>query len=369
MKTKIFLTSLAFLLFSILVIGGFYLFGDLGSAVNVSFSYAVGLSMIVLPCTLPLAFVIVPLAMGKKPKKGLLMALLFGLGLSITLSLYGLFIAIIGKTLGLDAAVGQATVFSRILFIIGGLAAFIFGLSELKLIKFTVPSYSGAYPAFINHQKDYLKAFFLGLFLGNAGVGCPNPLFYVLLGYIATLGSLSQGWWLGFIHGVGRATPLVFLAILGMLGVNAVTVISRKEKIVKKVSGWALVALGAFIIISGTSHHWYEGTFVHKGWNRLVEFVAGEQVAEKEEHDDSGVGGEEHIELRVRNLEDHPHPEDVPEEHGHIVEKQESEAHGGQEAEDFIPGPVLPPLLLLLLILGPVIWYKISQKQSGQEDV
>lgn len=368
MKTKIFLASLALLLFSILVIGGFYLFGGLGSAVNVSFSYVVGLSMIVLPCTLPLAFIIVPLAMGKKPQKGLLMALLFGLGLSITLSFYGLFIAIVGKTLGLDVAVGQATVFSRILFIVGGLAAFIFGLLELKLIKFNVPSYSGAYPAFINHQKDYLKAFFLGLFLGNAGVGCPNPLFYVLLGYIATLGSFSQGWWLGFIHGVGRATPLIFLAILGMLGVNAVTVISRKEKIVKKVSGWALVVLGAFIIVSGTSHHWYEDTFIHKGWNRLVEFVAGEQVAEKEEHDDSAVEEEkEHIELSVRDLEDHSHPEDTPEEHGHIAEIQEPGPHGEEETGDFIPGPVLPPILLLLLILGPVVWHKISQKQSSQK--
>src|SRR3989338_2209623 len=35
------------------------------------FSYAMGLTMIVLPCTFPLAFVIVPLSMGKGPVKGL----------------------------------------------------------------------------------------------------------------------------------------------------------------------------------------------------------------------------------------------------------------------------------------------------------
>lgn len=336
MKFKIFLTTLAFILFSILILGGFYLIGGLGSTVNASFAYVVGLSMIVLPCTLPLAFIIVPLAMGKQPKKGLIMALLFGLGLALTLSFYGLFMAVIGKTLGLEAAVGQATIFSRILFIIGGLSAFIFGLSELKIIKFTLPSYSGSTPQIINQQKDYFKAFFLGLFLGNAGVGCPNPFFYVLLGYIATLGSLTQGWWLGFIHGIGRATPLIFLSILGMLGVNAVTAVAGKEKIIKKITGWTLVALGAFIIISGTSHHWYEETFIHQGWNRLVNLTAGDKIAEIEEHDDSII--------------------------------QDEDEHSETEASDFIPGPFWPPTLLLALIIIPIIINKNKSKEVNLND-
>ncbi|MBT8251707.1 MAG: cytochrome C biogenesis protein, partial [Nitrosopumilus sp.] len=45
-------------------------------------AYVAGLSMIVLPCTLPLVFIIVPLSMGQGYKKGLTMALLFGLGLT-----------------------------------------------------------------------------------------------------------------------------------------------------------------------------------------------------------------------------------------------------------------------------------------------
>jgi len=42
------------------------------------FSFAAGLSMIVLPCTLPLVFVIVPMSMGKGYTKGLLTAIMFG---------------------------------------------------------------------------------------------------------------------------------------------------------------------------------------------------------------------------------------------------------------------------------------------------
>ncbi|MFV1917008.1 MAG: cytochrome c biogenesis CcdA family protein [Patescibacteria group bacterium] len=336
-KARKLLVGLSFLLFSVILIGIFYLFGGAGTAVNAAFAYVVGLSMIVLPCTLPLAFIIVPLAMGKSPKKGLLMALSFGLGLSITLSLYGLFVALVGNLLGLDEAAAKAGAFSKVLFIVGGSAAFLFGLSELKLVKFSPPSYSGSYPDFIQKRKDYLKAFFLGLFLGNAGVGCPNPLFYVLLGYISTLGSLTQGWWLGFIHGVGRATPLVFLAILGILGTNMVSAIASKEKIVKKVSGWTLVLLGAFIIISGTSHEWYEKGPVHTGWNKVVKLFAGEQIAEK---------GEE----------------------GEAVEAEDKDHEG-----DFIPGTVLPTVVLLVLVVGPVAWYKIkfsdkSDKNEQQSD-
>src|SRR3990172_7421267 len=39
--------------------------GDVGSVPFLAFDYTVGLTMIFLPCTLPLPFVIVPLVMGK----------------------------------------------------------------------------------------------------------------------------------------------------------------------------------------------------------------------------------------------------------------------------------------------------------------
>jgi len=61
------------------------------------FSFATGLTMIVLPCTLPLAFVIVPLSMGKGLGKGLSIALSFGIGVALTLSLYGIAAALLGK--------------------------------------------------------------------------------------------------------------------------------------------------------------------------------------------------------------------------------------------------------------------------------
>lgn len=337
---KKWLILLAFVLFSILLMGGFYLFTTPGQTVNLAFAYVTGLSMIVLPCTLPLAFVIVPMAMGKSPQKGLLMALFFGLGLAIMLSLYGVFVAFVGDIMGLDQAIAEAGVVSRMLFIIGGAAAFLFGLSELGLVRVRIPSFSGAYPEFIQKQQDYIKALLLGLFLGNAGVGCPNPLFYVLLGDIALVASVPHGWWLGFIHGIGRATPLVFLALLGILGVNAVSGVASKAALVKKVTGVTLVILGAFIFISGTSHQWYERTVLHRGWNQVVEYLAGEKIAERGEH--------EHI-------------PGTPEDHGHEREEVEEDDHA--HSPDLIPEP-WSWIVLLLMISLPLSWWGFRKEQE-----
>jgi cytochrome c-type biogenesis protein len=228
---------------------------------------------------------------------------------------------------------------------IGGLAAFVFGLSELDLIKFKMPSYKGSYPDFIQKQGDYLKAFFLGLFLGNAGVGCPNPLFYVLLGDIAVIGSIANGWWLGFIHGVGRATPLIFLAILGILGVNAVGNIAKKTAVVAKWTGISLILLGAFIFISGASHQWYEGTVVHKSWNQAVQIVTGgenSKIAEIEEHDEAPG---------------------TPAEHGHDVEPVQEE-----HAPDYIPAP-WSWITLLVMIVVPLGWYWNRNRKVKVEEI
>jgi len=281
-QIKIFLVSLAFILFIILITGLSYLVntnldistaGQMGGTIIFLLAFVAGLSMIVLPCTLPLVFIIVPLSMGKGYKKGFIMALLFGLGLTITITLYGTLIALVGGLLGLDNA-------TRIMFTIAGIAAFFFGVSELRLIKFSLPSFIST-PKFIQNQKGYLKAFFMGLLLGNAGVGCPNPAFYILLTYIAGTGSLIEGASLGFVHGLGRVTPLIFLSILAILGINAtVNVVKAKDKITDFM-GWILVGIGSFILTVGLFGPWFESTFLHEAWNNAVK-VIGANLAEIE---------------------------------------------------------------------------------------
>ena len=264
-QVKIVFSIIAFILFSIIAVGLVWLAsGDY--PVTVALAYAAGLSMIFLPCTLPLLFVIIPLSTGKGYKKGLVMALLFGLGVAITLTVYGIVVAFAGDYFGLDN-------FSRVMFFIAGLVAYIFGLTQLNLLHFHLPELP--LPQFIQKQRDYSKALFMGVLLGNAGVGCPNPAFYVLLLYIATKASVVAGGWLGFVHGLGRATPLIFLSVLAIIGFNATKWIASKKASIDKIMGWALVLVGIFIFTIGLfGMFWWESSFIHTGWNNLAEQIS-----------------------------------------------------------------------------------------------
>lgn len=218
-------------------------------------AFAAGLSMIVLPCTLPLVFIIVPLAAGKEYKKGFLMALLFGLGLTITIAIYGVLMAYVGKIFGISAATPW-------LLFIAGSAAYIFGLSELNLFKLRLPFSATILPQSVQRSGDYVKSFSLGLLLGNAGIGCPNPLFYVLLFYIAGTANIVSGAILGFIHGIGRALPVILITILAMFGVGLTATLSEKRFAIEKFTAWLLMIIGAFLIPAGVFNlrGWWLGT-------------------------------------------------------------------------------------------------------------
>lgn len=316
---KIKLGIFAFTLFSITLIGLFWLATTPEQTVGLALSYAAGLSMIFLPCTLPLVFIIVPLSMGKDYKKGFLMSILFGLGLTLTLTFYGISVAIIGKWLGMD----QIT---RTMFAVAGSAAYLFGLSQLKLVKFTLPEIGGI-PSFIisPSKSEYLKAFFMGLFLGNAGVGCPNPAFYVLLVFIASTGNIVYGGWLGFVHGLGRATPLIFVSILAILGVNTIGRVSKKRLTVDKIMGWALIVVGAFIFMYGLfGMYWWETSPIHQGWNSFVEKYAPKLAETREAGIFFGV-------------------EVVP-----------------SEIEKYVP--YAPWIVMLIFIIIPIFWYRCKKK-------
>ncbi len=237
------------------------------------FSYTMGLTMIVLPCTLPLAFVIVPLSMGKGMVKGLGIAVAFGLGVVFMLSLYGVLAALVGRvTIGsLDAPL--ETVKNWVYFI-AGLAAYLFALGELGLVRFRMPTYTGAAPAFIQKQQDYVKAFLLGLFLGNIGVGCPHPATPLILVEIASSGDIFYGWSLFFVHAIGRVLPLLLLAFLGILGINALSWLVARKNAVERATGWAMVFVAGFILTLGLfTHDWW----VNSGQHTVFEEITQEE--------------------------------------------------------------------------------------------
>ena len=277
------LVALATILFIVFVLGLLWLAGAREQAAAggtfgfmALLAFAAGLSMIVLPCTLPLVFIIVPLAAGKNYKKGFFMALLFGLGLTITISLYGVAMAYVGQIFGISAATPW-------LLVIAGLAAYIFGLSELDLFRLRVPFMANIMPRSLQQKGDYTKSFFLGLLLGNAGIGCPNPLFYVLLFYIAGTADIGSGALLGFIHGAGRALPIILLTVLSMFGIQATKILSEKRFAIEKFTAWLLVIIGTFLIPTGVFNlrgWWIAATPPDLGaWGLAVGLIALPLVA------------------------------------------------------------------------------------------
>lgn len=319
---KKYLAASAFALFSLVVVGAVFA-ATYDTAVRADFeasypswlvlSYVAGLSMIALPCTLPLVFIVVPLSVGHGARRGLSMALLFGAGLICTITVYGLGVGVLGGTTGLDEI-------SAYMFVIAGLAAFAFGLSQIGLVPLRLPSYSGT-PKFIQKRGDYVKAFFMGLLLGNAGVGCPNPLFYWLLIYVASTGSAEMGAGLGVVHGLGRAIPLILLSVLAILGINATRTITANRLSIERGSGWMLIVIGSLLVINGIpgGHQWYEDTIIHIGWNNLASLMS------------------------------------IP-----------PEFHMERHAHDAAAGlpPQLVPAALALMILGPVGWYYFKRAAS-----
>lgn len=246
---RTFLVGLTIVLF-VIFLGGLTWLSTVGAPQTGNFgfilalAFAAGLSMIILPCTLPLAFIIVPMSAGEGYKKGFLMAVLFGLGLTLTITLYGILMAFLGQVLGLQAA-------TPIVLLLAGLAAYVFGLRQAHVMTINIPFLATIMPASLQRQGDYIRSFFLGLLLGNAGVGCPNPLFYVLLLYIAGTADPATGAIVGFTHGLGRATPIILLSILAMLGIQATKIITENRFTIEKFTGWALLLIGAFLIPTG----------------------------------------------------------------------------------------------------------------------
>jgi len=267
--------ALTFSLLSVVIGGLFWIFAlSPSSPVGLGwyiFSFATGLSMIVLPCTLPLAFVIVTMVMGKSYAKGLATALSFSIGVAITLSMYGILAALLGKAV-FGFSGGSGEMIKNIFYALAGIFAITFALGELGFLKVRMPSYGGAVPGFIQQRKDILKPFLLGLFLGNIGVGCPHPATPMILGQIGVVGDVFYGWLLFFVHAIGRVIPLLVLAMFGIIGINATKALVRHRVAIAKTTAWGMVFVGAFLFTLGFfGHDWWVSSGQHTLFEKAVQ--------------------------------------------------------------------------------------------------
>lgn len=190
-----------------------------------------------------------PLCQRGHARRGIALALLFGAGLTVTLTLWGVIIASVGGFFGFREI-------ARYISIGGGAVAYVLGLWTLALVRFPLPSGSADLPRALHERSEYLGALFLGLLFGNMGLCCPDPVFLSMIPFIATRGEIADGGIMAASYGLGRATPLVVLVVLASAGVDVLQLAARHKRSFDRMVGWGLVAIGTLIVYgySGIAH-------------------------------------------------------------------------------------------------------------------
>jgi cytochrome c-type biogenesis protein len=170
-----------------------------------------------------------------------MLALIFGAGLTVTQTLWGVVIAAAGEAFGLREV-------ARYLSLAGGAVAYAFGLSMLGLVSLPLPSGLAWQPSNMQRRSEYAGAFVMGLLLGNTGLCCPDPVFLSMMPFIAAKGQIADGAILAAAYGLGRATPLVAIVMLARGGVDALQLAVRHKRTFDRTLAWALLGTGTFTI-------------------------------------------------------------------------------------------------------------------------
>ena len=130
------------------------------------FAYAGGMAMLLTPCRFPVVLAIVPLCRRGHPARGVALALVFAAGLTVTQTLWGVAIAVVGQMFGLREI-------ARYLSLAGGGVAYVFGLSVIGLVSLPLPSGASWMPSGVRTRSEFLGAFFMGLLLATPACAAP----------------------------------------------------------------------------------------------------------------------------------------------------------------------------------------------------
>jgi len=92
---------------------------------------------------------------------------------------------------------------------------------------------------------------------------------------------------------------------LAVLGISATKGSTTKRETIEKATGWMLIVIAAFLIINGLpqGQEWYENTFVHQGWNNLIEITPIPAEFEMPEHQhEEGIQIPEEVILGILSI-------------------------------------------------------------------
>jgi cytochrome c-type biogenesis protein len=219
------------------------------------FALMSGLLTALLPCTLPVLFLVAPSLQEKRILRSLGMVLLFTLGITLVLGLYGFLVGMLGQVV-FRIFPNQLPIHTAVYFI-AGIFAYILALGELGLVSFRMPTYRGMSPSFIRKREGSSKLFSLGLFFGNIGVGCTSPAIPLLLINVAIIGDPLYGALLFLVHAIGRMLPIFFFISPSPFQKNKLDWIIKHKSRFEHLSGWFfLFVAGSMVTIGMFTHEW-----------------------------------------------------------------------------------------------------------------
>jgi len=206
---------------------------------SILLAYIAGIVSILSPCVLPLLPIILVGSLDAH-KKGPLM---LSLGLVTSFTVFGLFIATVGLSIGLTQTALQ-TVTSTLMIIFG-----LVMISDMLYQKFSSVmswSVSGVHSKISVMNFNGLRGqYILGLLLGTVWVPCVGPTLGAAIGLAAQGDQLIYAATVMFVFALGIATPVL---VMGMLSQKSMY--KFKEKLMKG-SGTAKTLLGVFFIALG----------------------------------------------------------------------------------------------------------------------
>lgn len=203
--------------------------------------FLAGLGLNLTPCIYPLIPITVSyfgIRSGKGRTKIILHAITYIIGIALTNSTLGTFVALSGGMLGewLQSPWVLAGVSSVL---------FIFGLSSLGLWEIRLPS--GLMGALSWSYEGYVGTLFMGLTLGVVSAPCIGPFILGLLTYVGTLGSPFLGFLFFFTLSLGMGIPLAIIGIFSGL-MNRMPLSGEWMVWIRKLMGWVLILMGVHVI-------------------------------------------------------------------------------------------------------------------------
>jgi thiol:disulfide interchange protein DsbD len=207
-----------------------------------------GLALNLTPCIYPLIPITVSYFSGRSQKvtsHSFLHGILYICGLAVTNSVLGVSAALSGGMLGSALQNPYVLIFVAGILIALGLS--FFGLWEIRipaaLTKVASKSYGGLF-----------GTFFMGLTLGIVAAPCLGPFILGLLTYVGQKGDPFLGFLYFFVLSIGLGLPLSILAIFSS-AIDRLPMSGDWMVWVKKLMGWVLVGMAAYIISPLIPHH------------------------------------------------------------------------------------------------------------------